>query len=113
LRELHNSRSMHGNRSGVSGAAMLRSSAQRPALTVVHDRIIARGATAASSRDLRTILTTMGRSTVPKTMAMQSLETALEQALDNMRLASPPVPFAGRWHLLHERKRGGQALVQV
>jgi hypothetical protein len=59
------------------------------------------------------MITTFGSSTAPKTKAMQSWEAAFEQALENMRTATPPVAFAGRWHLLHERKLGGQALVQV
>jgi hypothetical protein len=44
---------------------------------------------------------------------MHSLEEQLVQALDNMTLVAPPMPFAGRWQLLRERKRGGQAVVQV
>ena len=58
-------------------------------------------------------ITTIGRSTIPRTIAIHGTEQRLTQALDNMRHADPPVPFAMRWQLLQERVHGGQALVQV
>ena len=44
---------------------------------------------------------------------MQGAESRLAQALDNMRLSTPAQRFAGRYQLLSERVKGGQALVQV
>jgi hypothetical protein len=56
---------------------------------------------------------TWGRSSAPNTMASKRSDDRLAQALDNLRSTNPPTPFAERWQLLPERKRGGQALVQV
>ena len=56
---------------------------------------------------------TIGRRIAHKTLAEQGAAERLERALDNMREASPPVLFAGRWQLLQARTRGGQALVQA
>jgi hypothetical protein len=55
-------------------------------------------------------ITTLNGALQTKDMASAAEQVA--QALENMRLAQPPVPFAGRWHLLPEQRHGGQAVVQ-
>jgi hypothetical protein len=56
---------------------------------------------------------TVGRSTMPKTLATQQSQQRVERALDNLRDASPSLLFARRWQLLQARAYGGQAVVQV
>lgn len=53
---------------------------------------------------------TAGRSRARKSATQ---EEVLISVLDDMRLASPPVPFARNYLLLNERASGGQGIVQV
>ena len=52
-------------------------------------------------------------SCVSRTRKSASQEEVLVAVLDDMRLASPPVPFARNYLLLSERASGGQGVVQV
>ena len=55
----------------------------------------------------------LGTTVRPSTLGSDDSQDQLKQALDNMRLASPPEAFARRYQLLAERVAGGQGVVQV
>jgi serine/threonine protein kinase len=54
---------------------------------------------------------TMGSTNTEATMVGTAWDQRLHRALNNMRIASPPRPFAGRYLLLQERAGGSQAVI--
>jgi hypothetical protein len=54
---------------------------------------------------------TMGSTNTEATMAGATWHQQLNRALNNMRIARPSQPFAGRYLLLQERASGGQAVI--